>query len=541
MAFALLFSLSNYNFYVAPPPDFLSFRAAAVSLAQVEFPESFKRAPVYPAAMALVRLVAPGPDPFLTAASVINVFAALAVLALTYYWTRPRLGRWAPLAAALVATSSQFPLLAALPLCEMAYLALILAAVATAGRGSGWAYVWAGAAAATRYEALALIPLVALCDVPSWRSRPRVILYALLAVVPAAAWLLVGYARTGSLNPYLEEIQALAAAGWAFPQALVASFYEPARPGLWVVTGAFGALAAVGCVKLAARGSAGERAYLGFAVVYSLVHVVFPFSFQRFVLPLWPILVLAFLEGGKVLYRAAAKLRLGKWWYAAAAFSFGVFAAGLGWRLVAWRGGSPETLFFAGLAPLAVLAACVAWGGAGARLEPRRWALAAAALVAVGLFAGDSFREYVDERETIKYHRASVKEVALWLARAAGRDAAVITADPYLFDYYAGPAGPEARPPASFGTEDFALFTARARRAGVTYVCYDSVSGRNAGGYFARGAGVGVLRPLAAGRGLGRYYFIAKVETPGEYAYVYRLAAEPRGWKPAGWEKERED
>jgi hypothetical protein len=31
------------------------------------------------------------------------------------------------------------------------------------------------------------------------------------------------------------------------------------------------------------------------------------------------------------------------------------------------------------------------------------------------------------------------------------------------------------------------------------------------------------------------------VETPGEYAYVYRLAAEPRGWKPARWGKELED
>lgn len=541
LVFAFVFLLSNYNFFAAPPPDFLSFRAAAVSLAQLELPASFKRAPVYPAAMALVRLVAPGPDPFLTAASVVNIFAALAVLALAYYWTRPRLGRWALLAVALVATSSQFPLLAALPLCEMAYVALILAAVATAGRGSGWAYLWAGAAAATRYEALALIPLVALCDVLHWRRRPRLIFYALLAVVPAGAWLLVGYARTGSLNPYVEEIWALGTGGWAFPRALVASFYEPARPGSWVVTALFAAVAAIGCVKLAVRGSAGERAYLGFAVVYTLVHVVFPFSFQRFVFPVWPILVLAFLEGGKVLWAGGGKLRLGRWWYAAAAVACGAFVAALGWRLATWRGGSPGTLFFAGLVPLAGLAACAAWGVAGARLEPRRWALAAAALVAIGLFADGNFRAYVDEREAIKYHRASVKETALWLARAAGRNDVVIAADPYLFGYYFGPAGPAARPPASFRTADFALFTARARRAGVTYVCYDSVTGRDPGGYFAAAAGAGVLQPLSAGRDLGRYYFVAKVESPGEYVYIYRLAAEPAGWKPAGWDKKLEE
>jgi hypothetical protein len=193
------------------------------------------------------------------------------------------------------------------------------------------------------------------------------------------------------------------------------------------------------------------------------------------------------------------------------------------------------------LVPLAVLAACVAWGAAGARLEPRRWALAGAALVAGGLLLVNNFRAYVGEREALKYYRASLKEAALWLTRASGKDDVIITADPYVFAYYAGPAGPVARAPASLRTDNFALFTARARRAGVSYLCYDSVLGRNPEGYFARGAGVGILRPFAAGRDAGRFYYVAKVETPGEYVYLYRLAAEPRGWKPVGWGKDKEE
>jgi hypothetical protein len=541
LAFALIFVLGNYEFFAAPPPDFLSFRAVAASFARLEFPDSFKRAPAYPAAMALVRLVSPGPDPFLTAANVVNVLAALGVLALTYYWTKPRLGRWAPLAAALVGTYSQFPQLATVPLCEMLYLLLILAAVASAGRGNGWAYLWAGAAAATRYEALALVPLLALFDAGRWRRRPRLLLYAALAAVPAVGWFLIGYARTGSLNPYVDEIQALSASGWAFPRALAASFYPPAGPAQWAVAAAFAAVAAAGCVKLAARGGAGERVYLGFAVIYTLIHVVFPFSFGRFVFPVWPLLVLAFLEGGRLLLAAAGRLRLGRWWYAVAAVLGGAFAAALGWRLAAWRAGPPDALALAGLAALAGLVACVAWGAAGAPFTPRRWALGAAALVAVGLFAAGNFRAYAAEREAVKHYREALKEAALWLKGAAAPDDVVVAADPALFGYYFGPAGPRARSPASFGTDDFAVFAARARREGVTYVCYDSLSGRNPEGYFAAEAGAGVLEPLGAGRDVGRVRFIARLEASGEYVNVYRLAAEPPGWKPPGWDKEREE
>jgi hypothetical protein len=541
LAFALIFTLGNYEFFAAPPPDFLSFRAVAASFARLEFPDSFKRAPAYPAAMALVRLVSPGPDPFLTAAGAVNALAALGVLALTYYWTKLRLGRWAPLAAALVGTYSQFPLLATVPLCEMLYLLLILAAVASAGRGSGWAYVWAGAAAATRYEALALVALLALFDAPRWRRRPRLILYAVLAAVPAVGWFLIGYARTGSLNPYVDEIQALSASGWSFPRALVTSFYPPAGPAQWAVAAAFAAVAAVGCARLAVRGGAGERVYLGFAVVYTVIHVVFPFSFRRFVFPVWPLLAFGFLEGGGFLLAAAGRLRLGRWWYAVAAVLGGAFAAAFGWRLAAWRAAPPDALAWAGLAALAALVACVAWGAAGARLEPRRWALAAAALAAVGLFAAGNSRVYAAEREAVKHYREALKEAARWLKGAAAPDDVVVTADPALFDYYFGPAGPRARSPASFATDDFALFAARARREGVTYACYDSVTGRNPEGYFAAEAGAGVLEPLGAGRGIGRFRFIARVETPGEYVYIYRLAAEPPGWKPPGWDKEREE
>ncbi|NIT37127.1 MAG: hypothetical protein GTN49_11630 [candidate division Zixibacteria bacterium] len=492
--------------------------------------------------MALGRLVAPGPDPFLTAASVINIAAALGVLALMYYWARPRLGRWAPLAVAMVAASSQYPLLAAMPLCEMVYLLFILAAVATAARGTGWTYLWAGAAAATRYEALALIPLVAVCDIPNWPRRPRLVLYALLALVPAGGWLLAGYLKTGSPNPYVDEIEALTASGWAFPRELATSFFGPTKPALWVVTGAFAAVTLIGLVRIAARGRPGERVFLAFALIYTLIHVIFPFSYRRFVFPIWPVMVLGFLEGGGAVSSLGAKIRTGRSWYIVAGVLFGALAVGLAWRLGISRAGSAVTLFFAGVVPLAALAACAWWGFLGERFSPGRWAALAAVIVALALFADSGVNVFRLERESMRYYRASLKSAASWLARAAGPTDVVVSTDRALFGYYFGPAGPRASWPGAFRTADFALFTARARRVGVSYVCYDSLSGADPGAYFAMGAGAALLQRLRVGRDVGPdYYFIAKVETPGEYVYIYRLAAEPPGWVPPKWPDEEEE
>ncbi len=526
VGYALLFILRHYNFMAVPQPDYFSFRDVARSFARLSWPFYFKRAPLYPALIAVGALVAPGRDPFLTAAAAGNVVAAGAVLALTYFWARRSASRWAPLVVALVATFSQFPLLAAIPLCETVLLLLILAAALSAGRGSGWTYLWAGAAAATRYEALALIPLVALADIAYWRRR-RLIAYAAAAAVPVAAWLLAGYVKTGSLNPYVDEIQALYLSGWAFPRELLSSFFEVGKPARWPLAGAFAAVTLLGLARLAARGHAGERVYVAFAVIYTTVHIIFPFSFRRFVLPLWPLLALAFVVGGRALFSAVGRLR-GRWlWPAVTALFAGAAAAGVAWRLsvniyMPW-----QTTFFVGVLPLVGLIICVLWGAAGGPSGARRAAAVAAAALVVTLIFDSNFSRFVAERRALRTDRAALKSAATWLRRAADPNDIIVASDARLFAYYFGPAGPKARKPASFHAKNFTRFTAKARRAGVAYVCYDSISAADPEGYFTARSGAALLLPLAGGRDRPPYYFLARVQAPGEYVLIYRLSAEP--------------
>jgi hypothetical protein len=503
----------------------------AASFAELEVPASFKRAPAFPAALALVRLVMPGPHPYLAAANLINLLASVGVLALAYYWARPRLGRGAPLLVALVAVYSQFPVLATMPLCEMGYLLFILAAVASAGRGTGWAYLWAGLAAATRYEALALIPLVALADLGRWRERPRLLLYAALAGLPAAAWVVGGYLHTTSPNPYLEEIRALEASGAAFPRELAASLFDPAKPWMWAITAAFAAVAVVGFAKVAARGGPSERVYLAFAAAYTIIHVIFPFSSRRFVFPIWPMVAFGFVEGGRVLFAAAGRLRLRRAWYAVGAAFLVAAAVGLLYRLGLSRPTSLADMAFAGAIPLAGLAACLAWGVVGPEDRARRWAAVGAAALALTLFLDRSADFFWRERDTLRAARASSRAAAEWLAAAAGPEDVIVSADPYLFHYYTAGRGLRVRPPSSFRTDDFERFTREARGAGVSYVCYDSRSSRDPHGYFASRTGAALLAPLAAGRDVGRYYFVGATKAPGEYVYIYRLAEEPARWR----------
>jgi hypothetical protein len=238
-----------------------------------------------------------------------------------------------------------------------------------------------------------------------------------------------------------------------------------------------------------------------------------------------------FVEGGRVLFAAAGRLRLRRAWYAVGAAFLVAAAVGLLYRLGLSRPTSLADMAFAGAIPLAGLAACLAWGVVGPEDRARRWAAVGAAALALTLFLDRSADFFWRERDTLRAARASSRAAAEWLAAAAGPEDVIVSADPYLFHYYTAGRGLRVRPPSSFRTDDFERFTREARGAGVSYVCYDSRSGRDPHGYFASRTGAALLAPLAAGRDVGRYYFVGATKAPGEYVYIYRLAEEPARWR----------
>lgn len=545
-AYRLVFSLATFDAMAVPEFDFFGFREVAAGMARLEVPTYFKRGPLYPLLMTAWPFRFADADRFLQGAEVVNLLAALGALLMVYRWGRGVVGRGAALAAVIVGCCSLYPEFTAQPLCEMTFLFFILAAVAGAGRGTGWAYLAAGAAAATRYEAIVIVPLVLAADAGWWRRKPRLFLFAVAALAPVGAWLLAGALRGPAFNPYVAQMVALPPTGVEFFKTLASVLYPAAATKAVFLSYVLIAVAVVGAVYLVARGGAGARVYAGFVVFYVVVHLLFPFSFSRFVLPIFPFIAVSLVAGGRVIFRGAAGvIESRRWvWFAGGAV-LAAWAAGVAvWSRPAAAAGTGR--FWGAYAlPLAFVVAAVAaalWPRRGA-FESRVFAGASVALAVLTLYVNAQTRSWAGKWDYIRWHGASVRATAEWLGNIGGAGDKVCTAWPGIVAYYSAPAGLSTVRPAAVRRGKKAPFPERAGKARVQFLCYDSISSES--GYvndlYVAWAGVTLLEPFAAGQDVGRYYFIAKVETPGEYVYVYRLAVEPPRWKPAKWPDEEEE
>ncbi len=546
-AYRLIFGLATFDAMAVPEFDFFGFREVAAGMARLEVPAYFKRGPVYPLLMTAWPFRFADADRFLQGAEVVNLLAALGALLMLYRWGRGVVGRGAALAAVIAGCCSLYPEFTAQPLCEMTFLFFILAAVAGAGRGTGWAYLAAGAAAATRYEAIVIVPLVLAADASYWRRKPRLFLYAAAALAPVSAWLLAGALRGGGVNPYVAQMVALPPTGVEFFKTLATILYPAAGTKAVFLSYVLIAVAVVGAVYLVARGGAGARVYAGFVLFYVVVHLLFPFSFGRFVLPIFPFIAVSLVAGGRVIFRGAAGVIKPRRWVW---FAGGVVFAAWGASVVvssrpaaaAWAAGQ----FWGAYAlPLAFVVAAVTaslWPRRGT-FESRVFAGAAVALAVLTLYVNAQARSWAGKWYYTRWHGASLRAAAEWLGDIAGPDDKVCTAWPGLVTYYSAPAGLSAVRPAAVRRGKKAPFPERAGRARIQFLCYDSISGEGiyVNELFVAWSGVTLLEPFAAGQDVGRYHFIAKVETPGEYVYVYRLAAEPPRWIPAKWPGEEEE
>jgi len=175
------------DFYV-PESDFFDFRAKAVSLRNFEWPDSFKRPPLYPAAIAAVSAFIPGKDRELYAAELIGVLAALASLFLFYKIAAHFWGRNAVLLAWLWALHPSTLRMAIKPKSEILVTVLILWALYLFLKEKKWAYAVAFAASCVRYEGALIIAAIGAADFFTHRDKLKTIVWSLLAGAFIVIW-----------------------------------------------------------------------------------------------------------------------------------------------------------------------------------------------------------------------------------------------------------------------------------------------------------------------------------------------------------------
>lgn len=462
---------------------------------------------------------------------VVNLVASVGVLLLLYRWARGIVGPAAVLAVVIMGSFKIFVEHSAQPLCDMVLVFFVVAAVSGAGTGRFWPYAAAGAAALTRYEGIALLVLVLLADAPRWRSRPAVLWYAVVAALPITAWLVLSVLNSQVVNPYVEQMLALKTVGVGFLGTVAYVIFPAWAPHLGFVAVFFAAVALWGAVLLAWRGGVGARVYVAFAVFYIAVHMLFPFSFGRFVLPLIPLISVALVAGGKqILAFGGRGLKRVSWPGVVGAAAAVLWLVGVSASFVTRRKEPALFVWGAGL-PLAALMTAAIWAAffpapvSGAE-KRRRFAGFVFPLIFLSLFVNAQVKLWGANWYNFRWRGASLRAAGEALSEFVAPHKKVCTVWPDIIKFYAYPASFKVIKPARLKAPDERKFAAVAARKGVTYVCYDSISGNDPFGYFALNTGVPLLTPFAAGEDVPPYERRSTVVTPGEYVHVYRLKNE---------------
>ena len=166
----------QFRFFFVPNNDYGTFEGVARSFGRLELPTSYQRLPLLPALMALLAPLLPGSHAYLDAALLLNLAFAVATLPLLYLFAARSLGRGALLVPVLFAGTALFHGTGLQPLVEPSLCFFVALAFVLFQRRSAWQYAAAAAAALSRYEAAALLPIFALAGALEdrrWRSTRR--------------------------------------------------------------------------------------------------------------------------------------------------------------------------------------------------------------------------------------------------------------------------------------------------------------------------------------------------------------------------------
>jgi hypothetical protein len=527
--------------FLLPNNDWYSFERAAKSFAAGELPRETKRMPAFPAAIAALSPVMPGPHPELRAALALNAGFALGSLLLLHRLARRLLGpRAAILPPALWAASVQFSAMGLQPLVEPSLAFFALLAFELYAARSLWQYAAAFAVGLGRFEAASVIPILAAANAGfdgRWRRHAAL---GALAASGFVGWTLLGLAGGSGGSFYLELME-----GMGFRPA-PGFFLRQLQEGFAIAYAArpfvlLPALAAVG-VPLAYGALCAWREQprlaaplLAYLLVCTVVIAVFGVNKARYVHPsVWVVLLFFSLGLVRLVERAHARLAPRLAPGAARALAAGgaaLLAAGAA-AGIAYLRGTP------GVAPpaldLAFAALCIALAAVALRPEPREpralgvglW-LAALALAATVLLVGTARRRM----ELAEIHDANYASVVLadWLRAELRPDERIVVLSRSHLLHLGGVSPRQLTSFEKTGAETIEALAAWMRDHGFTHVAYTyrKPVHNPAAGYYHRALRAFVADPFREGGEVPGFEHVATLRVPPHVeeadVQVYRL------------------
>lgn len=301
VAFAMHIGRFVNDFYV-PESDFFDFRDKAITLRQGEWPEDFKRPPLYSASIAAISAVIPGPQRELVAAEFIGVVAVLTGFFLFFAISRNLFSYGALLLTWFWAFHPSTVRMAVKPKSEMLVTVLILLAFYLFLKEKRWAYTVGFLASMVRYEGALIIAAIGVADFLTRPHKLRTFFLSLLAVAGILIWtfLPTGGTEGGSYFSYFDNYEP----NFAFLKTFWSSFlgFLPADLfKLWVVLGVV--LMTLGVLYLFSLHLRAAFGLMTFFVGFLLMHIVWPMpNFDYQVVIAW-CAILMIAAGAVLLWR----------------------------------------------------------------------------------------------------------------------------------------------------------------------------------------------------------------------------------------------
>lgn len=512
LAFGLALAAACCGHFIKPHGDFYEFRETGQALLSGRLPDSFRRGPLFPLVVALsgrcLGAVATTERPAdQLAAEAINAgllpVNGLLVYALGRRWLG-RAARW-PAACFLLLPLGLYS--AAHTLVEPLLIALTMATLWAAGSAPTgarpWlAYVLAGAAAVTRYEATGLLFGLLVADLVGRRPWRHTLRDVLLAGLPLAAWLALTAATWSMRGADHYVAQALERPGFdpAWPVAALQRCLWPAdrlRVPIWLTDWEHPLRALVGAALLPAALLGGgllvarkDRAAIAGAawlVGYGLVFACFPFREQRFGYPPAPFVLL--LVGVGVQSLAQLVRRAVPGWLGRAALVAPAVLLGLA-LLPGELAGIRQTLAARPDWNAAAAVACLVGAGvvtvASLARAPAAWLPALAAAPVMLALAAVQVRAALPLLGSGQEMLVMV-QAARWVRDHVPQRAGVVSNTPGLLRLYAG--GSDAGRFIGFdrvAADDWAGVVAECRERGIGYIIWHDQLFDEHGDYYAR-------------------------------------------------------
>ena len=472
-----------FNYFFVPASDFLAFRASALHYLRLSLPDSFQRMPVYPLMVAIVSCFAPGDQPELLAAELINIFFSLSVLLLLYKVSTFYVGKGAFFVVWLFALNSDTLYLTTQPLLEVVLVTFILLTIYLGVSNSRWAYAAAFVASVTRYEAIFLLPGLCIKDYLREKKLIPVLMRSFAASSGFIVWMILSIIHSEKVNPYIDYVLAHGIGGLVFLKYCVYSLLDwipSLSNGSWWYCLPFIGTALLFCIIGAYSLIQGEQTVslplFFFFAGSMIVHYLRPFEGTRFLFPQVWILYLVAVRGIQVCtgfywWRTLTTILLRNswlhylWWGGGMAtvvlvvLNLSTFrsGAGNGWFSVAFT--------LVGLLPI-IMDSVQEQRIQGTRLLTM---LLVGTVIAVGSITAAALK-----MEEARYHTAEFKYLGEWYAtRVTPHDTMAVSAPP-LVKYYSKLPSKHFIGLDQLKEGSFELFIRELKEKGITYIAWDT-------------------------------------------------------------------